>query len=290
MNDVENAMHIAEDVMRTPSTRQGTGPATVICLHSSGSTGGQWTALRSQLETKLQVLTPDLHGHGAGPAWHGFDEDIVAADAAHIARLVKSIPGDIHLVGHSYGGAIALRVALYHPESVTSVAVYEPVVFRLLFDYHGRRRPASEIIEVAMAMRRCVRSGDAARAASRFVDYWGGAGAWQKLSVGQRAAITNRTRIIAAHFTALANDAPRLADYRSFRAPVLMLAGSEMCAPIRRIRELLRFTLPNATIDTIPAMGHMAPITHASTVASRVALFVAKHASAVSPAARKLAA
>lgn len=283
-------MQIARDVMRTPSSQQVTGQATVICLHSSGSTGGQWTALRSQLEARFQVLTPDLHGHGTGPAWHGLDEDIVAADAARIARLVKSVAGDIHLVGHSYGGAIALRVALYHPERVTSVAVYEPVVFRLLFDYHGRRRPASEVVELAMAMRRRLRSGDAAGAASRFVDYWGGAGAWQRLSVGQQAAITNRTRVIAAHFTALANDAPRLADYRSLRAPVLMLAGSEMCAPIRRIRELFRFTLPNATVDTMTAMGHMGPITHASTVACRVARFVAKQASVVGPAESRLAA
>ena len=97
--------------------------ATLICLHSSGSTGGQWAALRSQLETKLRVLTPDLHGHGAAPAWNGSDDDIVAADADKVAHLAQSVPGDIHLVGHSYGGAIALRVALYHPGSVTSVAV-----------------------------------------------------------------------------------------------------------------------------------------------------------------------
>jgi pimeloyl-ACP methyl ester carboxylesterase len=95
MNDVEDAMHIAEDVMHTPSTHQVTEPETVICLHSSGSTGAQWTALRSQLETRFQVLAPDFHGHGAGPTWHGFDEDIVAADAAHIARLVKSVPGNV---------------------------------------------------------------------------------------------------------------------------------------------------------------------------------------------------
>jgi pimeloyl-ACP methyl ester carboxylesterase len=181
-------------------------------------------------------------------------------------------------------------MALYHPERVTSVAVYEPVVFRLLFDYHGRRQPASEIIELAMAMRRRLRSGDAAAAGSRFVDYWGGAGTWRGLSVGQQAAITARTRVIAAHFTALANDALRLADYRSFRAPVLLLAGSEMVAPIRRIRELLRFTLPNATVETMPAMGHLGPITHASIVAGRVARFVAKHGSAVSPTARRLVA
>ena len=79
--------------MNTESMQQPAGSqATVICLHSSGSTGGQWTALRAQLEPDVRVLTPDFHGHGAGPAWHGFDEDIVAADAARIARLADPFP------------------------------------------------------------------------------------------------------------------------------------------------------------------------------------------------------
>ena len=235
--------------------------ATVICLHSSGSTGEQWAALRAQFEPGVQMMMPDFHGHGAGPAWHGFDEDIVVADAARIARLAESVPGGAHLVGHSYGGAIALRVALYHPESVKSVAVYEPVVFRLLFDYHGRRRPASEIIGVASDMRRQLRSDSMPGAAARFVDYWGGRGAWHALSGSQQAGIKKRIGVITAQFGALANDAPSLADYRSLRAPVLMLAGSETHASVRRIGELLRFALPNAVFCTMAGMGHMGPIT-----------------------------
>jgi pimeloyl-ACP methyl ester carboxylesterase len=264
--------------------------ATVICLHSSGSTGGQWAALRAQLEPAVQVMTPDFHGHGAGPAWQGFDEDIVASDAARIARLVKSVPGAVHLVGHSYGGAIALRVALYHPESVTSVTVYEPVVFRLLFDYYGQRRPASEIIEVARDMRRQLRSRNMAGAAMRFVDYWGGRGAWHALSMSQQAGIANRVDVIAAQFRALANDAPRLGDYRSLHAPVLMLAGSEMRAPVRRIRELLRFALPDAAGCTMGGIGHMGPITHSSVVAQRISEFIREHASVPRIVERELAA
>ena len=273
------------------STQQALGDqATVICLHSSGSSGGQWSALRAQLEPDVQVLTPDFHGHGAGPAWHGFDEDVVTADAARVARLAGTVPGDIHLVGHSYGGAVALRVALYHPERVTSVAVYEPVVFRLLFDYHGRRRPTSEIIEVASDMRRRMRSDNMAGAAARFVDYWGGRGAWHALSVSQQAGIMKRVGVITAQFKALANDAPRLADYRLLRAPVLMLAGSEMHAPVRRIGELLRAALPNATSDTIPASGHLGPITHSNVVARRISEFIRGHAFLPGPVVRELAA
>jgi pimeloyl-ACP methyl ester carboxylesterase len=264
--------------------------ATVICLHASGSSSGQWSTLRAQLEPDIQVLTPDFHGHGTGPAWHGFDEDIVAADAARIARIAGTAHGEVHLVGHSYGGAIALRIALYHPEIVTSVAVYEPVVFRLLFDYHGRRRPAAEIIEVASDMRRRLRSGNTAGAAAGFVDYWGGRGAWHALSATRQAGITERVGVITAQFRALANDAPRLADYRSLRAPALVLAGSEMGAPVRRIGELLRLALPNAAFSTIAGMGHMGPITHPIAVARRIAGFVRECAPRSESAAHGLAA
>jgi pimeloyl-ACP methyl ester carboxylesterase len=279
------------DVMNMRSTHQPMrNRATVICLHASGSSGGQWSALRAQLEPACEVLTPDFHAHGAGPEWHGFDEDIVAADAARIARIAGSFPGGVHLVGHSYGGAIALRTALYHPKSVTSVTVYEPVAFRLLFDHHGRRRPASEIIEVASDMRRRLRSNNMPGAAARFINYWGGQGAWDALSVGQQAGIAKRIDVITAQFGSLANDAPRLADYRSLRAPVLMLAGSKVHAPVRRIGELLRFALPNATFEVIPAIGHMGPITHANVVAQRIAKFVREHAFVPDMVARGIAA
>ena len=277
--------------MKPKSMQQPEGSqSTVICLHASGSSGRQWNALRALLEPDVRVLTPDFHGHGAGPAWHGFDEDIVAADAARIAHIAGAIPGDVHLVGHSYGGAVALRVALYHPGLVASVAIYEPVVFRLLFDYYGRRRPTSEIIGVASDMRRRLRSGNTAGAAAGFVDYWGGSGAWRALSVGQQTSIMKRVGVIAAHFASLASDTPRLVDYRSLRAPVLMLAGSEMRVPVRRIGELLRFALPNAAFYTMAGMAHMGPISHPSVVALRVARFVREHAVVPDPVARGLAA
>jgi pimeloyl-ACP methyl ester carboxylesterase len=190
----------------------------------------------------------------------------------------------------SYGGAVALRVALYHPGLVASVAIYEPVVFRLLFDHYGRRRPTSEVIEVASDVRRRLRSGNAAGAAARFVDYWSGGGAWQALSAGQQIGIIRCTGVIAAQFAALASDTPRLSDYRSLRTPVLMLSGAGMRAPVRRIGELLRFALPDATFDTMPSMGHMGPVTHPNAVAQRISQFVRGRELVSGRVQRKLAA
>lgn len=272
------------------STRHAAGARpTVICLHSSGGSGAQWSALRARLEPDADVLTPDFHGHGTGPDARGLDAGIVAADAARVAGLAANAPGGAHLVGHSYGGAIALRVALHHPESVRSVAVYEPVAFRLLFDRYGHRAPAAEIVEIARSVRRRVAGGDAPGAAAAFVDYWSGRGAWAALAERVKAGIAARMRTIAAHFAGLANDAVRLDDYRSLRVPVLLLCGRETRAPIRRIDELLRHALPGAVTGVLDAMGHMGPITHRHTVAERIGHFIRRQAALRVPPERRLA-
>ncbi len=51
---------------------------TVIWLHASGGTSAQWRVLAERMRHGFRVLTPDLHGHGAGPARRGAPADIAA--------------------------------------------------------------------------------------------------------------------------------------------------------------------------------------------------------------------
>jgi pimeloyl-ACP methyl ester carboxylesterase len=254
--------------------RRAPARSTVICLHASGGSGAQWKTVAERLQDDFHVLTPDLHGHGAGPAWAGAPTAIVATDAARIARMAANASGDVHLVGHAYGGALALRVALYHPESVASVAVYEPLALRALFDYDRHHRAAVEIADVASAIRAALAAGDPVRAARCFVDYESGGGRWDELAPDAQAAIAERMPVVLAHFTALSNDVVRLWDYRSVRQPVLYLTGSETRIATRRAAELLQYTLPDVDPVTMAGMGHPGPITHADAVAQRIAEFV----------------
>ena len=253
---------------------RGVRKPTIVALHSSGGSGGQWARLAALAGTAADVIAPDFHGHGHGPDWHGADENIVAADAARIATIAACVPGGVHLVGHSYGGAIALRVALYHPGSVRSVSVYEPVAFRVLFDHFGRRRPAAEALEVAQSIRRSLHAGDQGTAARVFIDFWSGAGSWNALSAERRKAHAARMPVISAHFVALAGDVVTRSAYAALRAPVLYLSGSETRAATLRIAELLSATLPDARHMPMAGMGHLGPVTHADVVALRIVDFV----------------
>ena len=251
----------------------------VICLHASGSSGAQWRTLARMLQHEFDVLTPDLYGHGSAPAWHGTPADVLAADASRVARLVASAE-QVHLVGHSYGGAVALQVALRHPARIASVSVYEPVPMRILFDYGARHRAATEVADVAGTIRRELNGGSTERAAQRFVDYWWGAPQWATLDAMQRAAITACMPVIRDHFAALTHAATRLGDYRRVDAPVLYLKGRTTRASARRMAKLLQSVLPRVESVTFAAPGHLGPMTHAALVAEPIAQFVRWHAAA----------
>ncbi|HEX6138725.1 MAG TPA: alpha/beta hydrolase [Casimicrobiaceae bacterium] len=256
---------------------------TIICLHATGGSGAQWTPFADWMRLDFRVLTPDLYGHGALLPWNGDARDIVAADTRRVARLAAAAGGDVHLVGHSYGGAIALRVALYHPELVASVAVYEPVAMRILFDYNRRHRAAAEVAAVADTIRRELKGGDATRAARRFLDYWSGDGSWERLAPERQTALARRMPVVDAHFASLFGDAATLRDYRRLDAPVLLMTGRETRASARRIGELLRFALPHAESVTFEAIGHLGPVTHAATIAQQIARFIRRMAASATP-------
>src|SRR5438270_12284733 len=104
----------------------------VLLLHSSGLSGRQWRRLVRKLEERgFRASAPDLTGHGESapllePTPFSFLQD------AERVRGMLAEGGPMHLVGHSYGGLVALIAALGAPEKVRSLALFEPVAFGVL--------------------------------------------------------------------------------------------------------------------------------------------------------------
>jgi len=257
-------IHVKPNVHTT-----GDGP-TVVLLHASGSSGRQWDTLVNGLQSRFRLQTIDLHGHGGTPAWPGQRPLSLEDDAALVAPLLAAAPGGVHLVGHSYGGGVALKLAQQHPRQVRSVAVYEPVLFRLLFDYNASHAPAREVLAAAAGIHTWLLVGRADRAAERFVDYWSGDGTWAAMPLSRRQTVIARMPALVPHFRALFNDSLSRAELAHLPIPLLVLTGARTTASTRRIGELLRLAAPEATHEMLAGMGHMGPVTHAAAVAARL--------------------
>jgi pimeloyl-ACP methyl ester carboxylesterase len=242
---------------------QGTGEP-VLLLHSSGGSNAQWRALVERLSDRFRVIAPDLYGYGASAHWPGRGPFSLAQEAEIAHALLGRLGEPAHLVGHSYGGAVALHVARLRSDLLRSLTVIEPVAFHLLSD-------RSEIIEVAESVMRALACGDYAGGLRCFVDYWSGPGAWDAVPAAKRDAMAPRLAKIALDFHATLNEPARLEDFRNLPLPTLVLHGACSPSPTRSICELLAAVLPDSQITAIEGAGHMAPLTHREAINALIA-------------------
>jgi pimeloyl-ACP methyl ester carboxylesterase len=85
--------------------RGGSGPPVLLLLHGLGATGDVWNGLLAELGERAWVA-PDLPGHGGSA---GLPRYTFAAVAEAVADLVD--PAGTIVVGHSFGGVVALHLA-----------------------------------------------------------------------------------------------------------------------------------------------------------------------------------
>ena len=94
---------------------------------------------------RFEVVAIDLYGYGQSPDWGPNGILTLNDEVDLIAPVIDAIDRPFHIVGHSFGGCVALSLALRYPEQVRSVTVYEPVLFSLLFDRVPSRPGSDEI-------------------------------------------------------------------------------------------------------------------------------------------------
>jgi pimeloyl-ACP methyl ester carboxylesterase len=247
----------------------------VVCLHPSAGSGRQWRALAGELGAGHFVHAPDFSGIASRTS---LDEDVSIAQGA-----IAAAGAPVHLIGHSYGAAVALLAALRDPDAVTSLVLYEPVPFWLLRDDArgagaGAERSAqawNEIRAVASGLAADHADGAALRAARHFVDYWSGAGAWASLGPRQQQGVIARMPGVLSNFDCLSAERVPLAAIARLPMPVMWLGGALTRNPPQRIGELLADALPQMARYTLPGAGHMGPVTHPRLVNALIAGFVA---------------
>lgn len=236
---------------------------TVILLHSSASSGAQWRSIGERLAQHYHVVTPDLFGYGQTGRWLGSGALTLGEEAAIVEGLAQHVERPIHLVGHSYGGAVALRTALRGRVALDSLCLIEPVAFHLLRG--GGAACKSSLAEIERLSDRVatgVLSGDYRGAMADFVDYWGAPGTWASLERRQQQAIAETAPQVALNFSSALGAPERPSDCAKLQVSTLMLRGGRSPTPVRRISDLLANTIPFARQQAVVTAGHMLPLTH----------------------------
>ncbi|SDF17882.1 alpha/beta fold hydrolase [Thalassobaculum litoreum] len=238
----------------------------VVLLHCSAAGARQMQVFAEALRDRftvgpLDILIPDLHGYGASATRQGAHPLRLAHEAAIVASLSRHVGGPVHVIGHSYGGAVALAAAHGRPDLVRSLVLIEPVSFHLLQGGDSRDDTLlAEIGRVAGAVRQGVLTDRPEAGMAAFVNFWSGPGSWEGLSQRARAAMAQHAPQVARNFQAAFDHPTRLHDITRFPVPTRLIYGGRTRPIARRIVELIERTLPDVSLRIVPEAGHMAPL------------------------------
>ena len=115
--------------------------ASVVALHCSLGSGRQWAKLAEELGRNYRFITPDISGYGTNTC--ALELPLTLAEEVRcLSGHLNDATGPIHLIGHSYGGAIAFKIATASPfaHRMRSLTLIEPVLPTLLRESEADRR------------------------------------------------------------------------------------------------------------------------------------------------------
>lgn len=247
----------------------GVVPA-VVFVHAGGFDHQEWLSLLRHLHGwPLRAHLPDLFNAGQTGAWPGAAAPTPAEQAHVLDVVVDAIGEPIHLVGHSYGGGIALRWAEANLSRVLSLAVIEPTRPALLArSGSAAYRVALNDANRAMALCRELVAENPEQAARHFIEYWAGAKFWGFIPGQFRAAMATEMERMVGSWYALVDETMDDQALASFKQPAVIIRAEDSSIASQAMCDALGEHLPQAHRKVVAGSGHMIPLTHPKQLAS----------------------
>jgi pimeloyl-ACP methyl ester carboxylesterase len=234
----------------------------VVLVHGSWVDHRTWELVLPLRLGSVRPLVYDRRGHGEStglPRAEPLRQD--AADLAELLVAADHYPA--HVIGHSYGGNVALRLAADRPELVRSLVVHEPALIGLLDDDPATQPEAARLREDVRLLSGLIDRGRTEEAAREFVNgFAGDSGAWGRLSPEWKRTFVQNAPRWREELTDPATDRPEMAQLADFMSPVLITEGLLSPPFLRRMSEALQSRLRNAYTARLPGVGHFPHITH----------------------------
>ena len=245
----------------------------LVLVHGSWADHNSWDRIVPALARSFRVLTYDRRGHSrsARPAAQGS----VREDVSDLRALIEHLDlAPAHILGNSFGGSIALRLASGRPDLFQSLLVHEPPLFGLLED-PAALKTLQAGQERTRAVLELLEKGQMEAGARQFMETIAfGPGAWEQLPGELRQTFIFN----AATFLDEQRDPEWLAidlqGLASFSPSALLTQGDHSAPFFPLIVEKLARALPQAQRQTLLGAGHVPQLSHPEEYVEAVGSFI----------------
>lgn len=233
-----------------------------ILVHGSWGDHLNWTPVVPGLSNSLSVATYDRRGHSRSERRPG--QGSIRDDVADLAALIEHLfGGPAHVIGNSFGAAIALNLAAQRPELIRSLVAHEPPLFGLL-EGEAEVQPAlAAVRERIAAVVPMLQAGDFAGGARRFVDTIAfGPGAWDQLPAATRNIFVSNAPTWLDELQEPESMTLDLDRLSAFSGPAMLSLGGDSPPFFPLVVQRISAALPHARKYVFQHAGHVPHLSH----------------------------
>jgi pimeloyl-ACP methyl ester carboxylesterase len=246
---------------------RGARNPTIVFIPGSYSTASAWRGVWAHLSADWRLAAISLPGCGETtetrrPGDAGITHQLAALQVA-LARLGNC---PVHLVGHSFGGTVALAAALAGTVDVASLMLFEANPFDLISDngpLYAEARALAAAFKVAL-------DASETDAAARIVDWWGGPGCFAAMPARVQDFCRSAAPANGLDWETDFDFQPDRTAIASLSCPVLLVRGADAIPAMVAMTDALGGLLPSARRAVVAGAGHFLTTTHPSECAKLI--------------------
>jgi len=237
----------------------------IVLIHGSPGAPASWKGVAKALGGAAEIIAPSLPDHGGStPPQRRETHEM----AAQIAAALGPQPAGIVLAGHSFGGNVALQIALSGAMKVAALVLVEPVTLAVL-PALGEDAAFAEARALFDSYLERGHAGDPA-AIGIMIDFWFGAASFARMPEPVREFLGSQMAVNLRDVEATFRERHAREELAALAMPLTVAWGSNSPPVARLIAERLAATAPQGRAVRLEGADHGMLASHAPQVAALI--------------------
>jgi len=245
----------------------GVGP-TVVLVPGSCSTGAAWRPVIAAWNGQFRCVTTSLLGYGGTAERRTTGDASIVYEAEVLESVIRKAGGRVHLVGHSFGGLVAVAVALRKRVPLASLVIVEAPAAELLRDC-GEVEHYRAFGQMTEAYFASFAAGNL-EAIADMIDFYGGAGTFASWPQRVRGYAVETTPVNILDWASAYGFPLSAASLAAIDLPVFVCRGGASHPAVQHANALLSGCVNGAALATINGAAHFMIATHADELAQLI--------------------
>jgi pimeloyl-ACP methyl ester carboxylesterase len=227
----------------------------LVLIHGSMSDYREWSKQINPLSRYYHVIAYSRRYHSPNPPSAAHADASLDRQVDDLFEIIKALGiGPAHIIGHSFGGAIALHFTLRHPELVQSLVLAEPAVSGVIDSTPENDAAMKESQTVRAQMKEVFATGNAELIVKTYADHVA-PGDFDKATPPERKWLLENAAAFQLDFNSKRRPFT-CDDAKKIIVPALVFAGNRSPVGLQRIAEITSQCISNARFVKIPQATH----------------------------------